>query len=133
MTQLAESFCMGPSTVCTIINETTRAIWHTMKDIFLPQMKTTDFKSAAEDFGSTWNMPNCFAALDGKHVQIQKPKKSGVVFLNYKKTYSINLMATCDAKYRFTMIDVGGYGKQNDGGVFRRSPFGKKLLKGRTR
>jgi len=40
------------------------------------------------------------------------------------------LLATCDGDYNFTTIDVGAYGKQSDGGIFKGSTLGKKLSDG---
>jgi len=36
-------------------------------------------------------------------------------------------LALVDANYKFTIINVGGYGKSSDGGLFTRSILGKSL------
>ena len=34
------------------------------------------------------------------------------------------LVAICDAKYCFTLVDIGGYGRDNDASIFSQSEMG---------
>jgi hypothetical protein len=43
------------------------------------------------------------------------------MYYNYKHYFSIVLQGLADARYRTIAIDLGAYGKQLDGGVFRQS------------
>ena len=85
----------------------------------LPEPKARDWKRIPDGFYSRWNFPNCLGALDGKHIVMQAPPKSGSQFLNYKGTFSIVLMALVDDDYRFTCVDIGDYGSDSDGAVFK--------------
>ena len=80
------------------------------------------------EFSIMWNFP-CCGAMDGKHVVIQCPNKSGSYFYNYKKTFSIILFAIVDANYNFIYIDVGRNGRNNDALVFSESTFNTALNK----
>ena len=52
-------------------------------------------------------MPNCLGPVDGKHIRIQCPPNSGSLYFNYKKYFSMVLMASCDAIGRFTWANFG--------------------------
>jgi len=84
----------------------------------------------SNNFYDSWKLPNCLGAIDENHVVMEKPSHSGSLYYNYKSTFSIILLATCDAEYNFTTINVGGYGKQRDGSIFAGSTLGKKLMDG---
>jgi len=81
----------------------------------------------ANQFYIKTNFPNCIGAVDGKHIRCINPKNEGTMFFNYKKYFSIVLVAVVDADYCFTTIDVGAYGTESDSTVFKDYPFGKNL------
>lgn len=128
MVSIANQYHVGISTVSIIIREKCDALWTVLSKIVLPTKFTQDlWRNIEEEFRNRWNLPHCIGSLDGKHITIQAPPKSGSDFFNYKNQHSIVLMALCDWKYKFTYIDVGAQVRQSDGGVFRRTEFYKKL------
>ncbi|KAM5148053.1 uncharacterized protein ACMZJ9_011702 [Mantella aurantiaca] len=68
----------------------------------------------ADMFWDRTKFPNCLGAIDGKHIRIVMPPTSGSIYFNYKKYFSVVLMAVADANYHFLAFDVGSYGRTTD-------------------
>jgi len=99
-----------------------------LSPIYLKPLKEEDWKRIAAGFWNRWNFPNCIGAIDGKHFVIKTPPNSGSLYnFNYKKNFSVVLLAACDNKYKFTVVDCGAYGSVSDGDIFAQSKFGKCL------
>ncbi|KAH7981271.1 hypothetical protein HPB49_022859 [Dermacentor silvarum] len=109
---IALAFRVGISTADIIIRETCKV------------PTTSDWQKVAEGFYEKWNFPHCVGAVGVKHVQIQAPPNSGSLYLNYKGTYSIVLMAIADSNLKFILVDAGAYGRQSDGGTLGASRLG---------
>jgi len=92
-----------------------------------PEPTTEHWLEISNTFYSKTNSPNCLGAVDGKHIRIQNLKSTGSLFFNYKKYFSIILIAVVDANLSFIYIDVGSYGKESDSNIFKKNSFGKKL------
>lgn len=121
-------YLIGHSTANMIIRETCRAIWDKLSPIYVKKPNTREeWLVIAKDFYNKWNLPNCIGAIDGKHVTIIAPQKSGSLHYNYKNTFSNVLLAISDANYQFIAVDIGAYGSQSDGGIFKTSVLGRQF------
>lgn len=118
---LAFTFRIGTSTVLKIVREVLSAIWDVFVENHLPVPTKDNLSQVAAQYWEKWDLPNCFGAIDGKHIRMKCPQNSGSMFYNYKNFYSIVLQAVADADYRFITVEVGSYGKQSDGGIFNSS------------
>lgn len=118
---VAQSFKVDHTTVGEIVDDVCKAIYNRFVWRHLAVPTIDGFKKIASEFERRWQFPNAIGCLDGKHVEIKCPPQAGSMFYNYKKFHSINLQAVADAKCRFLFIDVGGYGRQHDAGVYYHS------------
>lgn len=122
-------FRIGKSTINQIVRETCQILWSVLQPTEMPEPNREKWIEISELFYKKTNFPNCLGSIDGKHIRCRNPNNSGSLFYNYKKYFSIVLMAVVDANLNFIFIDVGAYGREADSNVFRNSVFGKKLYR----
>jgi hypothetical protein len=79
-------------------------------------------RKIVNDFWDLWNLPNCNGAIDGKHVKVQAPPNSRSKF-----SVTVFLLALVDASYKFTVFDMGSYGRNSHGGIFAHSKLREYL------
>ena len=121
------NYKVGRTTVGEIVQETCTALWNVLQPMYLPVPTKARWQEISDRFRQKWQFPNCLGAIDGKHCIIQAPPNSGSLYFNYKGTFSIVLMALVDADCSFTIVDIGKYGRNSDGGIFRDSALGRGM------
>ncbi len=81
-TVLEDIFRIPKPTLSKIIPEVCEAIWEEFNQevIILPKTKE-GWKEKADEFRDLWQYPFALAAIDGKHIQVQAFKQSGLAIL----------------------------------------------------
>lgn len=81
---LHENFKLGISTVGVIIRCTCKAIWNELLQESMPELTTQRLKKIAREYEPKANFPHCVGAMDGKHIRMIKPNRSGSLFSTTK-------------------------------------------------
>ena len=125
---LGYAFRVASNTISLIVPDTCRAIISVYGDteLKLPQ-SPEEWKEVAHCYEERWNLPHCIGAMDGKHIRIRNPALAGSHYFNYKKYFSMVLLAIVDANYMFMYVDIGAIGSESDGGVFAQTKFADLL------
>lgn len=108
--ELGYNFRVGKETIQKFVPDVARAIVdeYAAEVISLPTTNEA-WLEVAGDFEARWNLPHCLGALDGKHIGIQKPKKSGKPLLQLQAV----LLCCPDGPRRFKVpvpVDRCGWG-----------------------
>ena len=89
-----------------------------------------DWKKIEERFRNRWNVPHAVGALDGKHIAIEKPNKSGSEYFNCKGYFSLVLLALVNADYKFLWVNMGASGSSSDAQIFNHRKLKRTIENG---
>ncbi|XP_073437113.1 gamma-aminobutyric acid receptor subunit beta-2 isoform X2 [Dendrobates tinctorius] len=127
LSSLHFQYRIGISTLSGIVADTCRALWNVLCPEFMPLPTAEKWMEIADKFWTVCNFPNCLGAVDGKHIRIIKPQRTGSEYYNSKKYFSIVLIAIADAGCMFVAVDIGAFGRGNDSQAFKNSDMGRRL------
>ena len=90
---LQYGFRVAHNTICGFIPQVCQAIIEELSDEVLMCPDTPEgWKQVAQDFYNRWNFPHCVGAIDGKHVAINKPTKTGsLTTRDFSRLYYLQL------------------------------------------
>ena len=126
---IVTSYRMGQSTVQQIVRDVAQAVWDVLAEEMMSQIRNRhQWIAISKRFEEQWQFPHCCGALDGKHCIIQCPPKSGSLYYNYKKSFSLVLLALVDSMCKFIMIDIGAAGTKGNSNCFHNSAFGQQFM-----
>ncbi|KAJ8892432.1 hypothetical protein PR048_005012 [Dryococelus australis] len=107
---------LGRSTLSKIVRRVCRTMWGILRKECIPDFTEEIWCNIATRFEKRPNFPNCYGAVDGTHIRIEKPQFRGSQHFHYKKFHSI-----FDSNYSFTYIEVGSCGRESDSTIFENS------------
>ena len=87
-----------------------------------------EIAEAKRSFHDIAGFPGVINVVDGTHVPIQRPAgQDGELYRNRKGFHSLNVQATCDAKYRFTSVVARWPGSTHDARIWDNSVVQRQL------
>ena len=126
---IGTSYRISPTTMGRTISETCQAIWYVLnkKGFIKAPTSKKEWLDTVTEFESKWNFPHYLGAIDGKYIIMQAAQRSGSTFFSCKKSFSIVVIAVCNANYEFSLVDVGEAGRQSDGRIYNNSKLGMAI------
>jgi hypothetical protein len=112
---LAFSFRVVHNTISVFVPQVCAAVVDEYRDeVFRTPSNPAEWRKVADLYGRRWNLPHCCGALEGKHIALKQPRRTGTLYYNYKGFFSIVLLALVDADYKFLWAEVGANGASSD-------------------
>ena len=88
------SFRVSTASILKFVPEVCQAIYDVLLEDYLSAPSSTArWQQLVAEFENKWQFPHAVGAIDGKHINMKAPPNSGSGYFNYKKQFSIVLLA----------------------------------------
>lgn len=87
MRELHYNFCLGQTTLSTIIKEVCAVIWDKLHTCLSLPATANDWMKIADDLEKHATFPHCIGSIDRKHIRLIQPAYSGSMYYNYKHCF----------------------------------------------
>jgi hypothetical protein len=125
---LKQGFRFADNTISIAVGRVCQALVEEYKGETVRCPSTADeWRHLSQTFSDKWQFHNVLGALDGKHIRIRKPGKSGSLYYNYKGYFSMVLLALVDADYKFVWVEVGANGACSDAQLYNDCQLKRRL------
>ncbi|XP_058122777.1 uncharacterized protein LOC131293712 [Anopheles ziemanni] len=98
-TNLQYLFRVSRQLISKIVPEVCKCLTEALVDFVKLPSTNNEWLEVATKFKNRWGFPHVIGAIDGKHVRIIAPHQSGSDYFNYKKKFSIVLLAIGSLNY----------------------------------
>ncbi|CAH1988494.1 unnamed protein product [Acanthoscelides obtectus] len=87
--KISFTYRISRTAVANIVIEVCKAIWKKLHNKHMKFPSTEDFKAIAASYSEKGKFPHCCGSIDGKHIRVKNPRKSGSMFYNYKGFFQL--------------------------------------------
>ena len=121
----------------SVISNIVRRVCYVISNVLGPKYIRLPYTSAevehlTSQFYGHYGIPQCLGAIDGTHIMIKQPCDSSTDYINRKSTYSLNLQAVFDYRYRFLDLVVKWPGSVHDARIFANSAVNESFRSGKV-
>ena len=120
---IAERFNISQGHLCTLIKDVVDYLCSIAQQVIC-WPATSEIDQLEFDFAQYSNFPGIIGAIDGCHIPILAPDYCQLDYLDRNHRHSVNLLAVCDARKRFTYCFAGYPGSVHDQRVLSNSSLG---------
>lgn len=110
-----------------IVMEVCAVITQHLKPVYIRLPSAADCLEMSTQFEEKHGFPGICGCIDGTQITVKPPAWDRNGYINRKGLPSINVLAVCDNKMRFTFVYANCAGSVHDARVLRVSPLGDML------